>query len=175
MNFSIRFRKAAQLVALLFTCKEMSLAGTILIGSPGDGPNSAPFGANAMNRYQQVYSASLFTGPVQISAITFFYTIATVCGSGPCTGNLGGALYAFSFSTTSQAVNALNTNLSNNVGADQQLFFQGAPSATIPLGSSYTFVGTPFLYDPPGAICCWTSSPWPQQPVPRVATPFSTY
>lgn len=153
LNFLQRAPKALQLAALLLLAfQQVSLAASILIGAPGDAPNFAPFGAGNITRYQQVYSASQFSGPIAISNITFFHLIPQ-CGVGqpgctPASGDFGNTEYALSFSTTSRSVNALSTDLVSNVGPNQQLFFQGFVSGVVLIGGSFTFSGTPFQYDP---------------------------
>jgi PEP-CTERM motif len=118
--------------------------GQITIGTadPGTG-NAFPFtidGFAVNNRYQQVYAASNFGGPVSISGITFFNT------------QLPGAIfetanYTFRLSTSNFTVNNLNiANLNANPGPDAKFF------ATVPLtgltGSNFTISGVPFPYNP---------------------------
>lgn len=95
--------------------------------------------------YQQVYSASSFTGVTQINSLTLFDVFAAQFGgtSAVLSGN-----YQVSLSTTTRAVNGLSTNLASNIGADNTLIFNGdlGGLSTTP---SFTITGTvPFVYDP---------------------------
>ena len=111
-----------------------------LILGTGTGLNSFPFGATsgAGTVYQQLYSANSFSGAESIVRIGFFL------GSGT---NLRSGTYTLHLSTTSVAVDALNTsNFDSNLGADNTLFgtfVLGGASAPI-----MAFVGTPYFYDP---------------------------
>ena len=120
-------------------------AAPILIGT-ATGSNSFPFNSSSTaDRYQQVYSASSFSGPVDITAISFF------------NNNNPGAVfetadYMFTFSTSNFAVNTLDTaNLNANPGVDAALFasvnLSGATGSmfTITAGSGG---GSSFVYDP---------------------------
>ena len=116
-------------------------AGTIigLPASTGFG-NCSPFGCYAGTRYQQVYSASQFPGPFTINDITFYDSV----GSEYSTTAPG--TYKFHFSTTSKAVDALDTTFANNVGIDDSVFavWTGGGSDF----PSFTVTGTPFNYNP---------------------------
>ncbi len=124
----------------------LSDAAPILVGTLGDLENGLPFSTAdvlEVDTYQQVYSSSVFDGPIEISTTTFFDTF-----EGGAHGNaIENAHYTLSFSTTTAAVGALSTTLANNVGADSQVFFAGPLGG--PLGGSHFIVpGTPFSYDP---------------------------
>jgi hypothetical protein len=68
--------------------------------------NSFPFGSLfGSGRYQQVYSSSLFAGPVDITALGFSPDITA----------LYQADVSIRFTTTTMAVGALSTNLDSNV------------------------------------------------------------
>ena len=120
----------------------------LVVGAPGDtsdgGGNCFPFGcAEAwLPEYQQVYAAADFGGPgtFEIAGLEFYHTIA-----------VGGAInhgtFTISLSTTSAAVNGLDTNiLSNNIGADNTVVFNG----TLPALSSGVLrfsLSSPFNYN----------------------------
>ena len=100
--------------------------------------NRFPFGQNGTVLYEQVYSASFFANPVDITALSFF--IADYAG--PNTGFADGEYYV-SLSTTSKAVGGLDsTNLLSNIGNDNSTFFTGE------LNGGSTITGNPFYYDP---------------------------
>jgi PEP-CTERM motif len=123
-------------------------SAALVVGAPGDtiegGGNCFPFGcAEAwLPEYQQVYAAADFGGPgtFEIAGLEFYHTIA-----------VGGALnfgtFTISLSTTSAAVNGLDTAiLSNNVGADNTVVFNG----TLPALSSNVLrfsLSSPFYYN----------------------------
>jgi hypothetical protein len=121
----------AVLLAVAALCGSAS-ADTVTIGTSAS-PNAYPFGwPGYLGEYQQVYSGSLFSGPVDITAITFFGV-----GTNSITGN-----YTLDFSTTSAGVDSLSTSYAANIGANNAQFFSGAVSDTL------SFSGGPFLYDP---------------------------
>lgn len=116
-----------------------AVADSVTIGS-NTGANVYPFGDPnygtfvGIGEYQQLYAASAFSGPVDITGITFFP------GSvfpGTISGN-----YSIRLSTTTVALDSLSTAYANNIGADNSLFFSGSVSGVM------TFSGGPFLYDP---------------------------
>jgi hypothetical protein len=88
--------------------------------------------------YQQVYDASLFSGPVEIRSLTFFPAFATT--------RISSGTYRLALSTTSRPVDDLGTNRIANRGADHRVAFEavlGGP-VTAPLVLSIA----PFGYDP---------------------------
>ena len=120
-------------------------AQAILIGAPADasGGNCFPFGCalGTATRYQQVYSSSEFSGLLSIGEIRFFGTVSPG-------GNLNSGTYTFSLSTTSVAVNSLDTvNFNANLGGNNQLFTVAALAGG-PAPATLSFLGTPFSYDP---------------------------
>lgn len=134
-------RLLAVLCILLLTAS--TTAASITVGT-ATGANLFPFtgdGFNVNNRYQQVYAAANFSGPVTISGITFFNTV------------LPGAVfetadYSFSFSTSNFTVDNLDTvDLNANPGGDAQAFNTVNLSGLT--GSSFTILGS-FNYDPSG-------------------------
>lgn len=137
---------AALVAAGFLTALPAARADSIFVGTLGVHENCAPFGCSAVLDqvgYQQVYSSSVFDGPIEISSITFFDTF-----EGGAHGNdVDPGTFTISFSTTSAAVDGLSTTLEDNVGADVQEFFSGDLSGPIG-GTHFTIVGTPFEYDP---------------------------
>lgn len=119
-------------------------ADSVLIGAPATGANSFPFGginAAVGDRYQQVYNSALFSGPISINDITFFHT------NFPIGDMLDTADYVISLSTTSAAVNGLDTvNFDANLGADNTLFLSTHLSGII--GSTLDLMGNTYNYDP---------------------------
>lgn len=133
----------------------------LVVGAPGN-PNSGncyPFGCSSEGGvnpwgpdYQQVYNTNDFAGPITISSLTFYNHnfVAPGFSSPVDTGT-----FQISLSTTSAAVNGLDfTTLSNNIGADNTVVFDGSlPSLSGPggLGGQLTIkLSKPFTYNPGG-------------------------
>jgi hypothetical protein len=126
-------------MACLLVC--IGAQAGLIIGLPADldQGNCFPFGCSGGTRYQQVYAASQFPGPLTIDDITFYNTQYDA-------GTIAPGTYKFHLSTTSAAVDGLSTTFADNVGADDALFavLTGGGSAS----PSFTVGGTPFTYDP---------------------------
>src|SRR5712691_5279134 len=141
-------RRIALVVAMLFLIglsASPAFATTIIVGQPADvgNGNCFPFGCSPGTRYQQVYNAALFGGPLLINQLQFFNT-----ENSPGLGVVETASYAIHLSSTSTAVNALDTsNFGANVGANDALFFDGIMGGPIG-GTTFTIAGTGFLYNP---------------------------
>ncbi len=136
-------RKLTGVFALAVLVLAVSHVHAGIIGLPSTASNAFPFGGTATvnpTRYQQVYSSAAFSGPIDIGTVKFFReTLA---------GDLASGTFTLSFSTTSVAVDALDTvNFNNNLGLDNQLFVsQVLPGGPAP--SVLSFTGTAFHYDP---------------------------
>jgi hypothetical protein len=138
--------KALFLFLIVACCafQSAALADTFTIGAPGN-PNDgdcAPFGCTV--EYQQVYGAGNFSGlggPITISGLTFF-------NDNFVPGSIAPADYTISLSTTSAAVDGLDSTFANNLGADNAVFFSGALGGLIGPTNQFTITGTPFLYNP---------------------------
>lgn len=120
-------------------------ADTVTLGLPANATgNCVPFGCAqffGLTEYQQVYTGGSFSVPVFITGLTFFQTATPG-------GTITPATYDFSLSTTSKAVGGLDTaNLSNNIGANNQVFFTGTLGGAVS-GGQLTVLGTPFLFNP---------------------------
>jgi hypothetical protein len=129
------------LFAVLFLTGQVVAAPTLTIGLPSSGLNVFPFGGTSdpnPTRYQQVYSSAAFPGPIDIGTIRFFAEFL---------GDLASGTFTLSFSTTSVAVDALDTvNFDNNLGPDNQLFTSQVLGGPAP--SVLSFTGAAFHYDP---------------------------
>ncbi len=99
--------------------------------------NGAPFYPGYSGEYQQVYSASAFSGPVLITGITFFPGSLGLITSTPISGQ-----FTINLSTTSAGVSTISLTYASNIGADNALFFSGTVS------NVFSFAGGPFHYDP---------------------------
>ena len=119
----------------------MGLPASAQVVGTGTGGNFFPFGAGTGTIYQQVYTSSVFaSGPQFVNSFQFFL----FSGGGLTLSN---AVYTVFLSTTSAAVDGLNTvNLDANRGANNTLFGTFTLGGVAP--STLVFAGTPFVYDP---------------------------
>jgi hypothetical protein len=129
-------------------------AQALIIGAPAGGPtesNCYPFGCafNWPPEYQQVYNKALFPGPMTIGSLRFYNNVQDV-GFENNPADLNSGTFQISLSTTSAAVNGLNTsNLSLNIGPDNTLVFSGSIPASVAAGGFFDiFFTTPFSYNP---------------------------
>lgn len=114
---------------------------SLVVGGPGD-PNTGDCAIlGCAVEMQQIYDASLFSGPVTITSITFFNT-------NYLPGEVASANYNIYFSTTTTAIDSLSSLFSDNLGIDNTLFFGGALGGLIGPTNKLTITGTPFAYDP---------------------------
>jgi hypothetical protein len=132
-----------------FAVAALALAGQARALSLGTGTatNGYPFQVQESGRYQQVYAASDFSGPITISSISFFASQAP-----DSLFNI--ADYTFTLSTSQKAVGGLDVgNLNNNPGADATLFASFSSSGTT-TGPQFDVLagtgggGAAFYYDP---------------------------
>lgn len=117
-----------------------------IVGLPADSNqgNCYPFGCAYSGEYQQVYSASAFSGPITLTGLQFFNTAydnqVTAMNSGTWT---------ISLSTTSANWNTLSTTYANNIGADNTTVFSGDLSQPWAFGDTLQVsLSTPFNYNP---------------------------
>lgn len=103
-------------------------------------PFSGPFAGYAGTDYQEAYSSTDFSGPMEITGIDFDLGTGFV-------GTLYSGTYTLSLSVISAGIGSLSsTNLASNLGSDNTVFETVNLSGAAP--SVLTFTGTPFLYDP---------------------------
>jgi hypothetical protein len=170
-------RRVARVVTVLAFCAPGAGAQVTITG-PANGTNCLPFGCafggSATTRYQQVYRAGAFAGPIDIGAISFFRASAA--------GTLNTGTFSLFLSTTSAAVDALNTtNFDANLGASVAFF------GTFTIGGAappvLTFSGAPYRYDPAAGnllldlrvVGSFTASPNPAFFVARNDAPGGNY
>ena len=127
------------------------MAGTLVVGNPPDFAtgNCFPFGCNydqftANNEYQQVYSNTLFSGPITITGLEFYNTQQDRGGTGMNTGT-----FTIDLSTTLADWNTLSTTPASNLGGNNTQVFSGSLAQAWAFGDtlSITF-STPFTYTP---------------------------
>jgi hypothetical protein len=118
---------------------------TLVLGSPAD-PGQGdfyPFGGYN-GRYQQVYTAGAFSGPITIKALKFFNTQANSGATAMASGT-----WTISLSTTSADWNTISSNFAANVGPDNTQVFSGNLSQPWAFGDTLTItLSTPFTYTP---------------------------
>lgn len=134
-------------------------AHALIIGGPGDPGtgNCFPFGCDTPFdwgiEYQQVYAASDFSGPINITSLSFYDHNFDSGGSAA----LESGTFMISLSVTSKAVNGLdltagpdpNQPLASNITGTNTLVFSGTLPGSLAFGSQLNFLLTsPFFFDP---------------------------
>jgi hypothetical protein len=120
------------------------LRSQIVVGTLG-GPDCLPFICNqGLAGYQQIYAASAFPGPMNITGLTFF--LVTFPFGPPV---LAPGDYSISLAISNKPIGSLSTNPVENISFGEQLFFSSALPTNLALAAtSFTIFGGPFLYDP---------------------------
>ena len=135
-----------RLLASLALCLMFALAlpamADIIIGNPPNNNNCIPFSCRSIDNgnYEQIYNSPAFNGqPINIGSISFYDTLAN---NGPNQGvaNLNFSLF---LATTSQLVP--DGTIPNNAVLFGNFSLDGG---SFPFGSTLTFTGTPYMYDP---------------------------
>jgi PEP-CTERM motif len=122
-----------------------ALAG-VTVGLPPDpfGGNCFPFGCGYNAEYQQVYSASQFSGIIVITDLEFFNTQYNNGNALMNTGN-----WDISLSTSSADWNTISGSFGSNLGGDNTLVFSGDLAQPWAFGNTlHITLTTPFTYDP---------------------------
>lgn len=128
----------------LLTATARAQSATVLVTGPANSANCAPFACvltPPATRYQQVYAAGAFGGPLDIRTIAFPLSAA---------GSLNTGTFAVYFSTTTAAVDGLDTlHFDANLGSPARLFGTYTLSSLGPLQTTaLRFVGAAYHYDP---------------------------
>jgi hypothetical protein len=142
----VRVRFSILLAALIST---PSLANSLIIGLPADPStgNCFPFGCAYLGEYQQVYTSSQFSGPLQITGLQFFNTEAEDPTNNATVMNSGN--WTISLSTTSADWNTLSGTFASNVGTDNTQVFNGSLVQPWSFGDTLNIpLSTPFNYTP---------------------------
>ncbi len=100
--------RALQAVLGILIAATVMDAATI-IGTPATGANCFPFGCSGGTRYQQVYDAAGFDGPLSITGLTFY-------DPDNSSGSVSPRTFEIHLSTTLVAVDALSSTMDNNAG-----------------------------------------------------------
>lgn len=148
----LNFRFGATAAALAFAVAASAAApasASVIVGSNNSG-NCYPLLCNDSGTdtgvtmdYQQVYSASAFSGPITINSVTFFFAP----GYGGTSTILSGD-YELYLSYAANPVGSLSATLADNISGAQTLFASGHSDGTEDTNPSFTVFGGPFDYDP---------------------------
>jgi hypothetical protein len=134
------------LAALASPARAQVLVTGPVTGTEFDSGNCMPFGCSTFRpatRYQQVYTAGAFPGPIEIAAITFFRHRPSFESR-----YLADGAFSLYLSTTSAPVDGLDlTNFDANLGTRTELFGTYTIGGLAP-EFELTFTGRPYLYDP---------------------------
>ena len=138
-------------VLLVFAALTPAMAGTVIVGTPADTNtgNCYPFGCNydkyvADGQYQQVYTQSLFTGPITITGLEFYNTQENGSATAMNTGT-----FTISLSTTAADWNTLSTVAASNIGSNNTQVFSGSLAQPWTFGDTLSIAfSTPFTYTP---------------------------
>jgi hypothetical protein len=136
------------IVALMFVLSVVVpvVRADVTIGLPasiGSG-NCFPFGSSYSGEYQQVYTASAFSGPITVTGLGFFNTQTNSSVTAMPSGT-----WTISLSTTSADWNSLSTNPASNIGANNTQVFSGNLAQPWSFGNTLAIsLTTPFTYDP---------------------------
>ena len=93
------------------------------------------YGETGHTRYQQLYAASAFSGPIVFNRLTFF-------GDASANAQINAGNYSIRFSTTTASINGLNPLMNANVGTPLVQFFSGF------LDGGLSIAGSTVAYDP---------------------------
>ena len=135
--------KCAQAALALGISSISALAGATVTVGNNDGGNCYPFSCLASDiggtgsRYQEIYSASAFSGVTSVGSITFFQSIA---------GLMDSASYSISFYKTSVGIGGMSADADSNLGALLSTFGTFSVSGSMPV--ELTFDGADFSYNP---------------------------
>ena len=118
-----------------------AFADPITVGSFPNATSCIPFGCNAADRFQQIYSGSLFGGGFEITGIAFPHTLHSMSEL------IDPAHYHIRLATTSQPVGSASFDAS--VGADATVVFTGPLAGSVEQGGALSFtLPVSFLFNP---------------------------
>jgi hypothetical protein len=134
----MRFRHQVFCFAALLTMTASAASAQVTVGT-ATSANCFPFQCGALTRYQEIYSASAFSGPLLITNIGFFTDLAY----GDTKYNDG--TFSLSLGITAVAPSAIGP-AGTNTYTNGQSFFSGLSlNGTV---NDPVFGGTPYLYNP---------------------------
>jgi hypothetical protein len=141
MDFAMR--RTISALALGFSALGISpLQAQVTVGS-GDIGNCYPIGCfSGYSRWQGLYAASAFSGPMNIGQITFFHTVYDAG-----TGSYADGTYNVRLSTTSNAPDSPG-DYDANANAPLQFFTTFVISGASAAAPEFSFTGNPFFYNP---------------------------
>lgn len=135
------------LVALCALCfASLPASAGLVVGLPADleTGNCYPFGCAFSGDYQQVYTSSVFSGPMVITSLAFYNTQQDFGGSFMNSGT-----WIISLSTTAADWNTVSGTASANIGSDNTQVFSGNLYQPWAFGDTLLIpLTTPFSYNP---------------------------
>lgn len=143
MTGSIRMLAGVALTALAL----QGATAQVTVGTAArQAGNCDPWGCiSGSTRYQQIYAASAFPGPMTVGSLTF-YRLQTARDNPPAEIRPG--TYEVYFSTRTGSITDIDNDLDANVTGPEQLFGTFILGGIQP-NSSFTLTGAnPFFYDP---------------------------
>ena len=133
---------------IFLAASTLAVAGTTVVGAPADFEegNCVPFNCGSPNEeYQQVYTNSLFSGPITITGLEFFNTQF----DNPGVTEMAPGTFTISLSTTTADWDTLSGTQANNIGGDNTEVFSGSLSQPWAFGDTLEIpFFTPFTYIP---------------------------
>lgn len=133
------FRTLATCVGLATATVSSAQAATVIADGNGTAL-SADCTFGCVTRYQQMYSAALFSGVNDISSLSFF-----VADDSP-TSAFADSVYQMSLSTAATSLDSMSSTFASNVGSDAAIFDVITLNGSLAGGSAITFNGS-FAYD----------------------------
>ena len=119
-----------------------SLSQAVIVGTIGYEANTFPFTFGAGTRYQQVYDANLFSGPMLIENLTFYNSTSIDAAT------LSEGAFEIHLSATDAIVDGLSATFDDNVGSNDAFFANLAGGVTVASGNTLDIAGTAFNYNP---------------------------
>ncbi len=119
---------------------------SVIVGLPADAGsgNCYPFGCAYNAEYQQVYQASAFSGPIDITNLEFFNTQYNSNSTA-----LPDGTFTISLSTTQASPTSLSSDFATNIGSNQTTVFTGSIAQSWAFGDTLSLnLSTAFNYDP---------------------------
>jgi hypothetical protein len=136
-----------RVIALCAFCfAALPASAGLIVGLPADPDtgNCYPFGCTYEGIYQQVYTHSVFSGPIVITSLTFYNTQANDGATAISAGT-----WTISFSTSSVDWNTITNNPATNLGGDNTEVFSGSLAQPWAFGDTLQIaLSAPFNYDP---------------------------
>ena len=133
---------------IFLAASTLAVADTTVVGTPADFEtgNCVPFNCGGLNQeYQQVYTNSLFSGPITITGLEFYNTQF----ENPGVTEMAPGTFTISLSTTAADWDTLSDTPADNIGGDNTQVFSGSLAQPWAFGNTLDIAfSTPFTYTP---------------------------